>query len=583
MPTPYTVATHLKAALTDPTKSIPFYKGDLYRGAAYHLFPDLSNRRNNQDRWFSQHPALPSWNVTIGNKFKGKPAVLLNWPNFLRQAQLPATSFGHVAHEILEMLEPLVLQFDAVLHTDLMSLRKNYRAKDQAYRAEHPGFLGGSLDPLEWDRFNSHLERFCTNASAMRLVRLSLEATWHLSRYAKERAELNLPDNTSILNPRFLGDNRRSRRELTLPQNLLKMTQPWSRLVHYLASGFAGSDGVWFYPARGSKGAAVLVNWDRLIEIAKHQKYDDSPLVRLLAFTSPTAGFEAKQAFSKATNGRLVYERSDMPLSDYVIPTGLPVPTGLSHGWDVYGAAILSSSLQSFNKNDEGLRRARMFRKRMPGAGEAPPKRFKVVYADYGDKGICIIKRGGNLLFTLPYTPDDLFTLPEYRSKTSIRMGSDIYWTDQAINLHANGKLTGATQVAPEPEARLFLPWVAQQKARLYGKDFNKALYEQARPQRIGEYARGDRKTLGLFTEFEDAELNKIFMAAPAGPLDSIAKEYLRRTLPGRSDTAINRRREHHGFQYALQHGWLKYCSSGYCGSRSQKRKARWLKAGVVL
>jgi len=582
MPNPYTVASHLKAALIDPNKSIPFYKGDLYRGAAYHLFSDLSNRRNNQDRWFIQHPALPSWGVTIGNKFNGKPVVLLNWPNFLRQAQLPATSFGHIAHEILEMLEPLVLQFDAVLHTDLMALRKNYRAKDQAYRAEHPGFLGGSLDPLEWDRFNTHLERFCTNDSAMRLVRLSLEATWRLSPSHKGRDELNLPPNTSIINPRHLSDLRRSRRELMFPLNILKMTQPWSRLTHYLASGFSGSDGVWFYPARGSTGSAMLVNWDRLIEIAKAQGYAESPLARLLAFTSPTAGFEAKQAFSKATNGRLIYERK-IPLSDYIIPTGLTIPTVLTHAWELYSATAISASLQGFNKSDEGLRKARLMRKRMPGAGVMPPKQFKVVYADYGDKGICIIKRGGNLLFTLPYTPDDLFTLREYRTKKSLRVGSDTYWTDQGINMHANGVLTGSKQAAPEPEARLFLPWVAQQKARLYGKDFNKALFDQARPQRIGEYMQGKRKTLSFFTPFEDAELNKIFPTVPTGKLDDAAREYLRRTLPGRSDSAINRRREHLGFQYALQHGWVKYCASGYCGSRSQKRKARWLKAGVVL
>jgi hypothetical protein len=491
-----------------------------------------------------------------------------------------------VVHEILELLAPLILQYDAVLHTDLMVLRKNYASKDQAYRVEHPGFIGSSLDPLLWDRFNAHLNRFCDNASAMRAVRLSMETTLNLSRHTKERSDFTLPENTSILNPRHLGDNRRSRRSLHLPAKLLKLSQPWSQLTQFIASGFSGTDGCWFYPARGSNGAAILVNWDRLLEIAKHQNLDESPLTRILAFTSPTAGYEAKNAYSRATQGRLIYSRKT-PLSDYIVPTGLPVPAVVSHPWEIYSATAISAQLQGFNKSDEGIRRARITRKRMPGAGEAKPKQFKVVYADYGNTTISIVRRkmagADTLLFSLPYTPDDLFDVQEYRKDKSLKIGPYIYWSTRGINQHANGILTGYLQAASEPEARAFLLWTAQQEARLYGPGFKRALFEQARPMRIGEYTRGDRKSMGFFTEFEDGELDRFFQTVPAGKLDTAAREYLRRTLPGRSDSAINRRREYLGYKYALQFGWAKYCQSGYCANRSQKRKAKWLKSGVTL
>jgi hypothetical protein len=491
-----------------------------------------------------------------------------------------------MAHELLDFLSDLVLQYDAVLHTDLMSMRRNYFAKDRAYRTEHPGFIGASLDPLEMDRFNKHLNRLCDNESFMRFARMSLEATLCAARHSPDRLKLVLPDNTAILNPTDLAASRSSPRRVFLPAKSMTLTSTWSQLTQYLANGFSGSDGAWFYPAQGNKGSAILINWDRLIEIAKNQKYEESPLARILAFTSPTAGYEAKGAFNKATGGTLVYQRKT-PLTDYILPTGLPSPAVVSHPWELYSATALAAQLNSFNKSDAGLRRARLVRKRMPGAGEAKPKQFKVVYDSYGDKGICIIRRplAGKLqlCYTLPYTPDDLFLVSEYRKDKSVKLGSDIYWTTQGINQHANGIVTGYLQAAPEPEARLFLAWTAQQEALLYGKGFQKALFDQARPQRIGEYTRGDRKSLGFFTDFEDETIKNYFLTAPSGKMDAAAREYLRRTLPGRSTLAINRRREHHGLQLALQFGWAKYCQSGYCANRSQKRKIRWAKLGVTL
>ena len=586
------LARRLRAACVDPQNRFTLLgePGALDQGVCYHCVS--GKHRNNEDRWILDQPGIPPGLFPHGLG-KGHVAIVVRWPELLAQALFPPKPLFAIAHDLLDFLQPVIWQHDAVLWTDLGYLRE--------IRGTDP-FLA-SLTATKIQRFNRHLEALLQTQGfrqdVRRTMRGSLAPAIARTVPAEDRERAG-KDALFLLARRLLdgiGFAAEYVHDGLFPEDL----PPWRQVARYIADGFSATDGCWRLDVHG--GPLVFVDWSRLVVIAEGLGLDwpinwkrfppDSP--------HPKPGYAARSAFFDAVGRMFVAPRQES-IFDCAEKFGLTTKDDLEHPWEIYSVPKLKARLARYAGQAATARQLAARRRRDPGAYELKPR---IAYLDYEgldqeSRKIQVIRRRmgkeRQLLFQVPYQ-EELpveYALREHWEGKRYTIGSVIYWTLRGINAHANGgrhvpfkhRWKGEEEliriIPPVPAATEFRIWAERQARELSGKNFEKRLFDERRDERIKEKLAGERKHLGPFAASEDEDLRRFFEKRGPGNLSEEAKKELLNAVPGRSLKSLLERRDRLGFFYAFDHGYRAYLSSGYCGHATAGRRRRWLAAGMV-
>lgn len=597
MPNIVRVAQRIRRELCSPEAMIPLYAEShhLSKGAAIHVV--LGPRGNPRAEWLlscpmpmSQHSMVKGF-VKDGIVF-GTPLLLLSWPDLLRQAELPPRPRTQLVHEILYCLRHLIADYDAVFVADLETFYKNYERAPVDEKVQRPGWLGQTDDEFETDRFNAHLEKLIGYPKFVRAFRTTFEAFFGFALHGNQPrvlGELALTRaQCSVLHPDMLARPPAGRDDFV---DHAKPADAWVAELSWLISGHSGrTDGCYRLEQRGF-GNLVLIDWAKLIEIAVAQGRE-SILTRFLDTSNKDyveAGVRARHAMAARWPAGVI-SRRPRPLRELVREyAGVELENELDRNpYEVYTLTGLMVARENYHNRSAAAHALKTILQEKKGAA---PHRH-ILYLQYGDKDIAVIKRDGTFWFTLPYELYLAYDVRELWEGKRYRAGGTDFWHLRGINAHANGgryhDLGSEGQkierrVEPIPEARAFCDWANIQAAGvLEGKGWQKKLYEQRYSERIQEKLTGARQHMGPFAALEDDALREFCeKRGKAGPFTAAEWRELDNVLPQRSRVAITRRRDHLGFQHAVTKGYASYARSGYCGRRSVARRVEWRRAGV--
>jgi hypothetical protein len=564
------------------------------RGArgANDWFPGtLAGQRAHLFAMRAKHPLPDYSNTDVG--------LFFHWPTFLGGAALGGSSaLRPFALELLGYVQPLVKQFDPMFAADL----------EHVNRALAKGDWPHQLDEL---RFDAHLRGLTANRSFMRHFTQTMDSSWskfrqtHLetqvtgcpvkkhrkgqncevcegSYWTREYATMLMIRRYDV--PELRADVKL---ELDSPSWFSESPEPWINEVLHWQGGCASDDGVVPLSFAKSYGHQTLVNFQLLLEAAKRTGRD-SPLLRFLdpGLSSDTwgAGYKAKVAFDLWSGGKYAAERHPVPLSETVQIQGWEWRDILEHPYGVY----LTTALQSTLARSADARQKLGRRQTAAHRHDAKPRTRRTVNLSYGETPIQAIRRTLRYAgaespvlnyFSPPADVDVSVFRAEERRRCVVTVGNAVFLSVQGYNRITN--LVDRNNEPLYPWANVFKEWLLVQDAALTDERFRQLEYEAGYSVRVAKKLRGEARHIGQFTEFEVTLIRNYFSTRSRGRVTKMEWENMLMQLPTRSEAAIRLQVEKLGKEYAWVHGYAKYASSGFCLSRSAKRRTAWLKEGI--
>lgn len=369
-------------------------------------------------------------------------------------------------------------------------------------------------------------------------------------------------------------------------------------------------EGVYQYKDSSKTGHMVLVNFQRLLELAQITGRQSS----LAQFIDPSVSYDLVGAGHRA---RLYYEQAypqlvaverKRSMMDVIADLGWPVPTDLSHPYTVFRRKYLEERLTK--AVTRAMKAVRNERKKPKGpAGVQRRDVFQITFNDMAQQKDVVLHtmrrpvfkaskhgRTGTYEFyiTLPYEMNPVYLQTQQGNGLFITWQGQHYVNKAFLQRELAYDATATPNAVLEARNKALLV-IVERWNTLYSKKADYALQlrklklvkkiADAGPEAPVQSALWLPREITAIEDLAKQRQQRFAAFKKRLPMDfnEDDKTFILQHLSHRTAHAIREKLLELGFKYAMRTSYAAYVASGYCLRPSSRRRTAWLSKGVRL